>query len=138
MARRSRRLGTSRAVPAAVSTIATSRTKRRCRNNPPTSIAVLIYENPSPPATPSSDCGSSFVCEEDLEPVTHSTLDTDAGSPADAETDSCRDSSIGLDVERDRERDPPGSKAAAILERIAYHQKQDPARPRHSNRTTEL
>ncbi|KAF1967673.1 hypothetical protein BU23DRAFT_559155 [Bimuria novae-zelandiae CBS 107.79] len=136
MARRSRRLGTSRAVPAAVSTIATSRAKRRCRNNPPPSTAVPIYENPSSPATPLLDCGSSFVCEEDLEPVTHLTLDTDAGSPADAGTD--RDSGIGLDVERDRERDPLASKAAAILERIAYYWKQGPAKPRHSNRTTEL
>ncbi|KAF1976464.1 hypothetical protein BU23DRAFT_551423 [Bimuria novae-zelandiae CBS 107.79] len=138
MARRSRRLGTSRAGPAAVSTIATSRTKRRCRNNPPTSIAVPIYKNLSPPATPSLDCGSSFICKEDLEPVTHLTSDTDNRSPADAETNSCKDSSISLDVERDRERDPLGSKVAAILERIAYHQKQGPAKPRHSNRTTKL
>ncbi|KAF1968066.1 hypothetical protein BU23DRAFT_558765 [Bimuria novae-zelandiae CBS 107.79] len=121
MARRSRRLGTSRAVPAAVSTIATSRIKRQCRNNPPTLIAVPIYKNPLPPATPSSDCGSSFVYKEDLELVTHLTLDTDAGSPADAETNSYRDSSIGLDIEQDRERDSLASEAAAILERIAYH-----------------
>ncbi|KAF1978415.1 hypothetical protein BU23DRAFT_549855 [Bimuria novae-zelandiae CBS 107.79] len=121
MARRSRRLGTSRAVPAAVSTIATSRTKRRCRNNPPTLIAVLIYKNPSPPITPLLDYSSSFVCEEDLELVTHLTLDTDAGLLADAETDSYRDSGISLDIERDREQDSPGSKVATILERIAYY-----------------
>ncbi|KAF1969425.1 hypothetical protein BU23DRAFT_557621 [Bimuria novae-zelandiae CBS 107.79] len=45
MARRSRRLSTSRAVPAAVSTIATSRAKRQCRNNPPPLTAMLIYKN---------------------------------------------------------------------------------------------
>ncbi|KAF1972830.1 hypothetical protein BU23DRAFT_554665, partial [Bimuria novae-zelandiae CBS 107.79] len=105
MARRSRRLSTSRAVPTAVSTIATSRTKRRCRNNPPTLIAVLIYKNLSLPAIPSLDYSSSFVCKEDLKLVTHLTLDTDARLPADIETDSCRDSGIGLDIEQDRERD---------------------------------
>ncbi|KAF1966345.1 hypothetical protein BU23DRAFT_560266, partial [Bimuria novae-zelandiae CBS 107.79] len=116
-----RRLGTSRAVPAAVSTIAISRTKRQCCNNPPTLIAVLIYKNLSPLTIPLLDYGSSFVCEEDLELVTHLTLDTDTRLLADAETNSYRDSSISLDVKRDRERDPPGSKVTAILERIAYH-----------------
>ncbi|KAF1978835.1 hypothetical protein BU23DRAFT_549540 [Bimuria novae-zelandiae CBS 107.79] len=126
MARRSRRLGTSRAVPAAVSTIATSRTKRQCYNNLYTLTIVLIYKNLLPPVTPLLDYSSSFVCEEDLELVIYLTLDTDAGSPADAETNSYKDSGISLDVERDRERDLLASK------------KQGPAKLRHSNKTTKL
>jgi hypothetical protein len=135
MARRGRRPGTSRAVTVAVPAIATNRPKRQCRNITPTSIAVLNHERPSLPATPSSDCGSSYVLDENLDSVAHLSSDKDAGSPADAETDKSRDSGTDMDGERGVR---PGSKADAILKRIAYHKKQGPAKPRHSERTTEL
>ncbi|KAF2448816.1 hypothetical protein P171DRAFT_518269 [Karstenula rhodostoma CBS 690.94] len=139
MARHGRKPGTSRAVTATVPTVATNRTKRRCRNIPPTSSAVPMCESPSTPATPSSDCGSAFVCDEDAESIARLSSEMDTRSLADAETDSSRDSGIDLDVGRDGERAaPPGSQADAILKRIAYHQKQGPAKPRHSDRTKEL
>ncbi|KAL5404076.1 hypothetical protein PMIN04_012660 [Paraphaeosphaeria minitans] len=139
MAQRGRKPGTSSAVTATVPTAATHRTKRRCRNIPPTSSAVPVRESPSPPATPSSDYGLSSVCDEDLESVAPLSSDTDAGSAADAETDSSRDSGIDLHGECEGERDtPPASEADAILKRIAYHQKQGPAKPRHSDKTKEL
>ncbi|KAF9729895.1 hypothetical protein PMIN01_11828 [Paraphaeosphaeria minitans] len=139
MARRRRRPGTSCAVTATVPTVATHRTRRRCRNIPPTLSAVPIRESPTPPATPSSDHGSSFVCDEDLETVAHLSSDTDTNSAANAETDSSRDSGIDLHREWEGERDtPPASEADAILKRIAYHQKQGPAKPRHSDKTKEL
>ncbi|KAL5384658.1 hypothetical protein PMIN06_010287 [Paraphaeosphaeria minitans] len=103
-------------------TIATKRTKRRCRNIPPTSSAVPIHESPSPPATPSSDCGSSFSLDDHLESVADLSSDTDAASPADLQSDSSRDSGIDLNGERDEKQDaPPNSEASAILKRIAYH-----------------
>ncbi|KAL5380681.1 hypothetical protein PMIN03_010533 [Paraphaeosphaeria minitans] len=139
MARRGRRPGTSRAVTATVPTVATHRTKRRCRNIPPTSSAVPIRESPTPPATPSFGYGPSSVCDEDLESVATLSSDTDAGSAADAETERSRDSGIDLHREWEGERDtPPASEADAILKRIAYHQKRGPAKPRHSKKTKEL
>ncbi|KAL5371230.1 hypothetical protein DPSP01_014407 [Paraphaeosphaeria sporulosa] len=139
MARSGRRPGTSGAVAVTVPTVASNRTKRRCRNIPPTSSAGPIRESPTPPATPSSDHGSSFVCDEDLESVAHLSSDTDNESAADAETDSSRDSGIDLHREREGERDaPPASEADAILKRIAYHQKKGPAKPRHSKKTKRL
>lgn len=126
-------------MTATVPTVATHRTRRRCRNIPPTSSATPIRESPTTPATPSSDHGSSFVCDEDLESVAHLSSDRDTDSAADAETDSSRDSGIDLDRELEGERDTqPVSEADAILKRIAYHQKQGPAKPRHSDRTKEL
>ncbi|KAL5370824.1 hypothetical protein DPSP01_014650 [Paraphaeosphaeria sporulosa] len=139
MAQRGRRPGTSRAVAATVPTVANNRTKRRCRNIPPSSSVVPTRESTSPPATPSSDCGSIFVGDEDLESVAHLNPETDTTSLADAETDSSKDSGIDLDEKRAGERAIlPGSQAGAILKRIAYHTKQGPAKPRHSNRTKEL
>jgi hypothetical protein len=135
MTRRGRRPGTSRAVTVAVPAVATNRTKRQCRNIAPTSIAVPNHKSPSHPATPSSDCDSSYVLDEDLDLVAHLSSDKDAGSPADAETDRSRDRGTDMDRERGAR---PGSKADAILKRIAYHKKQGPAKPRHSERTTEL
>lgn len=132
MARRGRRPGTSRAVTAAVTTVATTRAIRR-RNTPPTSSTVPILESLTPPATLLLDHGSSFVSDEDIESIAHLSSDT----AADTETDS----SSGIDLYREwegKQDTPPASEADAILKRIAHHRKQGPAKPRHSDRTKEL
>jgi thiazole synthase ThiGH ThiG subunit len=99
MARRGRRPRTSRAVTVAVPAITTERLKRQCRNITLTSITVLNHERPLLPATPSLDYSSSYVLDENLDSVVYLSLDKDAGSLANVETDRSRDSGTSIDRE---------------------------------------